>query len=90
MTSIYANVCNAASTRKEVTLLFGTNQSWHSGGKEVVVKLSDCIILNPFTAKRLVGLLNAVVEQYEDRSASSTSNRTAATSIEHFGNFYAT
>ena len=28
MTSTYANVCNVSSTREEVTLLFGTNQSW--------------------------------------------------------------
>jgi len=48
MKSTYANVCNAASTREEVTLLFGTNQTWHSGGKEVIVELSDRIILNPF------------------------------------------
>jgi len=67
MKSTYANVCNAASTREEVTLLFGTNQTWHSGGKEVVVELSDRIILNPFAAKRLSVLLNAIVKQYEDR-----------------------
>ena len=67
MKSTYANVCNVASTREEVTLLFGTNQTWHSGGKEVTVELSDRIILNPYAAKRLTGLLNAVVEQYEDR-----------------------
>ena len=67
MKSTYANVCNAASTREEVTLLFGTNQTWHSGGKELVVELSDRIILNPFAAKRLSMLLNAVIKQYEDR-----------------------
>ena len=67
MNSTYANVCNVASTREEVTLLFGTNQTWHTGGKEVVVELSDRIILNPFAAKRLTGLLNAVVKQYEER-----------------------
>ena len=67
MKSTYANVCNAASTREEVTLLFGTNQTWHSGGKEVIVELSDRIILNPFAAKRLAGLLNAIITQYEER-----------------------
>ena len=67
MTSTYANVCNAASTREEVTLLFGTNQTWHSGGKEVIVELSDRIILNPFAAKRLAGLLSAIIKQYEER-----------------------
>lgn len=66
MKSTYANVCNVASTREEVTLLFGTNQTWHTGGKEVVVELSDRIILNPYAAKRLTGLLNAVIKQYEE------------------------
>lgn len=66
MKSTYANVCNAASTREEVTLLFGTNQTWHSGGKEVVVELSDRIILNPYAAKRMAVLLNAVIKQYEE------------------------
>lgn len=66
MKSTYANVCNVASTREEVTLLFGTNQTWHSGGKEFVVELSDRIILNPFAAKRLATLLESVIKQYEE------------------------
>jgi hypothetical protein len=66
MKSTYANVCNVASTREEVTLLFGTNQTWHTGGKEFVVELSDRIILNPYAAKRLAGLLNTVIKQYEE------------------------
>jgi len=41
MKSSYANVCNVASTREEVTLLFGTNQTWHAGMEEVSVRLSE-------------------------------------------------
>ena len=67
MKSTYANVCNVASTREEVTLLFGTNQTWHSGGAEVTVELTDRVILNPFAAKRLTALLNTVVAQYENK-----------------------
>jgi|GEM_PF-336988 len=67
MKTTYANVCNASSTREEVTLLFGTNQSWYSGNKEVTVKLSDRIILSPYAAKRLVILLTSVVGEYEKR-----------------------
>jgi len=67
MNSSYANVCNVASTREEVTLLFGTNQTWHTGTKELTVKLSDRIIISPFAAKRLSLLLANVVEQYEKR-----------------------
>lgn len=63
----YANVCNVTSTREEVTLLFGTNQTWHSGQKELTVELNDRIIVNPYAAKRLLMLLSNVVTQYEQR-----------------------
>ncbi len=65
--SSYANVCNVSSTREEVTLLFGTNQVWRAGQKEVTVELSNRVILNPFAAKRLAQLLNQVVGEYESR-----------------------
>lgn len=67
MSSSYANVCNVSSTREEVTLLFGTNQTWHTGQQEVAIKLSDRIILSPFAAKRLHALLGKVVNEYESR-----------------------
>jgi hypothetical protein len=67
MKTSYANVCNVASTREEVTLLFGTNQTWHTEQKEFKVRLSDRIILSPYAAKRLAILLANVVGQYEKR-----------------------
>lgn len=67
MNSSYANVCNIASTREEVTLLFGTNQTWHTGQKEVKVVLSDRIIISPHAAKRMLGLLQNVITEYESR-----------------------
>jgi hypothetical protein len=67
MTSTYANVCNVSSTREEVTLLFGTNQTWHTGQPELTVQLSDRVILNPFAAKRLSMLLNNIMKEYEVR-----------------------
>jgi hypothetical protein len=67
MRSTYANVCNVSSTREEVTLLFGTNQTWHAAQKELTVELSDRIILNPYAAKRLSKLLNAIMQEYESR-----------------------
>jgi hypothetical protein len=67
MASTYANVCNVSSTREEVTLLFGTNQTWHTGQQELAILLSNRIILSPFAAKRLSGLLNNIIGQYESR-----------------------
>lgn len=67
METSYANVVNAASTREEVIVLFGTNQSWKGAEDEVDVHLSNRIILNPFAAKRLAILLGGVVSAYEKR-----------------------
>lgn len=67
MQNTYANVCNVSSTREEMTLLFGTNNTWHTGQSEVAVQLTNRIVLNPFAAKRLSLLLNNVVGEYEKR-----------------------
>ena len=67
MRSVYANVCNVSSTREEMTLLFGTNQAWRAGQKEVGIELTDRVIVSPFAAKRLSVLLNGVVAEYEAR-----------------------
>jgi hypothetical protein len=67
MKSAYANVCNVSSTREEVVLLFGVNQAWNRGQKEVTIQLTDRIIISPFAAKRLSLLLNGVVKEYENR-----------------------
>lgn len=68
--SSYANVCNVSSTREEVVMLFGVNQSWQGATDEVTVQLTDRVILSPFAAKRLSLLLNNVMQQYEQRFGS--------------------
>lgn len=70
MKTAYSNMCNISSTREEVTLLFGTNQSWHAGENELTVRLSDRIILSPFVAKRMATLMANVVDNYENRFGS--------------------
>ena len=67
MQSAYANVCNVSSTREEVVLMFGVNQAWQRGQAEVVIQLTDRIILSPFAAKRLSLLLHGVMREYETR-----------------------
>lgn len=67
MRNVYSNVCNVAGTREEIVLLFGMNQAWHSGQKEVTVQLADRIVLSPFVAKRLSVLLNNVIRDYETK-----------------------
>jgi len=67
MKSSYANVCNVTSTREEVVMLFGINQAWNRGQKEVTIQLTDRIIISPYAAKRLTMLLDGVVKEYEKR-----------------------
>src|SRR5210317_549275 len=65
MRSVYANAANVAGGQEEIVLLFGLNQSWHSGQKDIKVALSDRVIMSPHAAKRLSVLLNNVLQNYE-------------------------
>ena len=68
MSTSYANIVNLASSREEIMLFFGTNQTWNAGeGQEFKVKLSDRVILNPHAAKRLLLLLERTIKAYEGR-----------------------
>lgn len=67
MRSSYANVVNATSSREEVTIFFGTNQTWSQNDGEYSVDLTERIILNPYAAKRLILLLGNVLKEYETR-----------------------
>jgi len=65
MKTTYANVCNVSSTREEVSVLFGTNQTVNVVQNGITVELTDRIILNPYAAKRLAQILTGVIQQYE-------------------------
>lgn len=67
MRSSYANVCNVTSTREEMVMLFGMNQAWNRGQKEVTIQLTDRIVVSPYAAKRLAMLLDGVIKEYETR-----------------------
>ena len=68
MATNFANVVNIQSTREQVDLFFGTNQTWNAGKDGVLsVELSNRLILSPFAAKRLSLALNGVLREYEQR-----------------------
>ncbi len=70
MQNVYANVFNAGITREEIVLLFGMNQGPPFVRKELRIRLSDRIVLNPFAAKRLARVLNGAIREYEFRFGS--------------------
>lgn len=67
MTSKYANVSNVATTSDEVMFLFGTSTAWNSAQKDVMVNLSDRIIMTPTAAKRFQKVLTKTLEDYEKK-----------------------
>ena len=68
MATSYANVVNAFSTREELTLLFGTNQTWSMAEDKILsIKLSNRLVMNPIVAKRLHMLMGRLLEEYESR-----------------------
>ncbi|MBF0185172.1 MAG: DUF3467 domain-containing protein [Magnetococcales bacterium] len=67
MQTSFANVCNVLGTREEIMILFGSNQAWQSGQKEVKVNLTNRVVMNPYAAKRLQVMLDMAIRQYEER-----------------------
>jgi hypothetical protein len=66
--SSYCNVCNASSTREEVVLSLGINRNWElERSGEIEVQLMHRVILSPFAAKRLAGMLTSLISDYEAR-----------------------
>ncbi len=68
MATHFANVVNVQSTREQVDLFFGVNQTWNiAQNEQVVVDLMSRIVLTPFAAKRLWTVLGGVLREYEAR-----------------------
>ena len=60
----YANFCRVSSTPEELILDLGLNpQPYATGG--VTVRVSQRIILNHFTAKRLLSALSMALQRHE-------------------------
>ena len=64
VTTHYANFCRISSTPEELILDLGLNPSPLSPGKANVA-ITERIILNHYTAKRLLGALAATLHQHE-------------------------
>jgi hypothetical protein len=61
----YANVCNVSSTREEVVLAFGINNTWERGQTTMQIQMTDRIVLTPYAAKQLATTLNHVIAEYD-------------------------
>lgn len=70
MKSSYCNVCNATSTREEVVLNFGLNQSWDRPGGDLEIEIQHRVILSPHAARKLKDVLDELIGEYETRYGS--------------------
>jgi len=65
--SSYVNFANANSTREEVVMNFGINNSWDRSQSQVEVELAHRLVMSPYAAKRLAELLSKLMAEYETR-----------------------
>ena len=62
--AVYANFCRIWGTPEELVVDFALNPQ-STGGLPEVLKINQRVILNYYTAKRLLGLLNHAVQRHE-------------------------
>src|ERR1700756_5181200 len=65
MSAAYANFCRVTGTPEELVLDFGLNTQMTPVPTEPV-KLTHRLVMNYFTAKRLLGALHMAVQQHEN------------------------
>jgi hypothetical protein len=65
--SSYCNVTNGTSTREEVVLNFGLNDSWDMGNERLKVHLQHRIVMSPHAAKRLRDMMVRLIDEHEKR-----------------------
>jgi len=61
----YANFCRVSSTPEEVILDLGLNPQPFGAAADTTISVSQRIVLNHYTVKRLVAALNAALNQHE-------------------------
>jgi|SRR5437667_8293100 len=65
LSTIYTNFCRVSVTPEELVLDFGLNTQMSPNPTEAI-KLTHRVVMNFFTAKRLMNALLGVVSQYEN------------------------
>jgi hypothetical protein len=65
LSTVYTNFCRVSVTPEELVLDFGLNTQMSPNPTEAI-KLSHRVVMNFYTAKRLMNALLGVVSQYEN------------------------
>ncbi|OAI51259.1 hypothetical protein AYO44_05000 [Planctomycetaceae bacterium SCGC AG-212-F19] len=64
LSTVYANFCRVTGTPEELVLDFGLNTQMAPNAAEPI-KLTHRLVMNFFTAKRLLGALHMALQQHE-------------------------
>ena len=64
VTAAYSNFCRVSSTPEELILDLGLNPTPFANG-DITVPVTQRIIMNHITAKRMLGLLSATLQRHE-------------------------
>jgi hypothetical protein len=65
LSTVYTNFCRVSVTPEELVLDFGLNTQIQPNPTEAI-KLSHRVVMNFYTAKRLMNMMLAVVNQHEN------------------------
>jgi len=65
LSTVYANFCRVTGTPEELVLDFGLNTQMSPTPTEAI-KLTHRLVMNFFTAKRLLGALHMAIQQHEN------------------------
>lgn len=65
MASSYANVANVGISKDEVSFLFGMNRTWGAIKDEVVIELSQRVIMTPSVARSFMQTLQRIMAEYD-------------------------
>ena len=65
LSTVYANFCRVTGTPEELVLDFGLNTQMSPTPSETI-KLTHRLVMNFFTAKRLLGALHMAIQQHEN------------------------
>jgi hypothetical protein len=65
LSTVYANFCRVTGTPEELVLDFGLNTQMMPQPNAEPIRVTHRLVMNYFTAKRLLGALHMAVQQHE-------------------------
>ena len=65
LSTVYTNFCHMSVTPEELILDFGLNPTFSPTPSTTPIKMTHRVVMNFFTAKRLLSFLHRIIDQHE-------------------------